>query len=218
MLLLGTGNVYLLANAWRFFSKINTFLCSFPQKTELDAPSAESNLPVNKRACHRSTLPPTLRALPHRFQPLRGFSRCLESHYLRPAAGCALSPWLPTGNSRWVTWPASHLLSTLLPSTPWEAAPLLTFWPTAACLGDLALTCPKKWLHSVSIISDNPANVSAVSSHTHRLSHEHLPSVRASFYKWIYFAQYNYLNCFLLCFTSCRWEFLWSGCDNFSFH
>lgn len=180
-----TGNVYVPANSWRFLGKINAFLCSFPQKTELDAPSAESNLPVNKRACHRSTLPPTRRALPHRLLHLRGFSRCLESHYLRPAAGCVLSPWLPTGNSRWVTWPASHLLSTLLPSTPWEAAPLLTFWPTAACLGDLALTCPKKWLHSVSIIYDNPANVSAVSSPTRRLSHEHYRAPAFSLVKFL---------------------------------
>lgn len=70
----------------------------------------------------------------------------------RPAADPrgALSPWLPTGNSRWVTWRASHLLSTPSPSTPWEATPPLTCWPTAACLGDLALTCPKRWPLSVS--------------------------------------------------------------------
>lgn len=157
------GYLHVYLCVWKFFTNINMSLCSFPQKTELEVRSAEPKpLPVNKRACHRSTLPPTPRALPRRFQLLRGFSRCLESHYLDPAAGCALSPWLPTGNSRWVTWPASHLLSTLLPSTPWEAAPLLTFWPTAACLGDLVLTCPKKWLRSVSIIDDNPANVSAL--------------------------------------------------------
>lgn len=89
----------------------------------------------------------------HTSQPCGGFQVSKEP---LPSASRLLwtlgdpSPWLQTGNSRWVTWPASHLLCTPFPSTPWEATPPSTCWPTAACLGDLGLTCPKRWLLSVS--------------------------------------------------------------------
>lgn len=113
---------------------------------EFDVPSINQRPPPSA--------PHILRAFARtRISTSTGISRCCECSP-QPLACCgplgAPSPWLPTGNSRWVTWRASHLLSTPSPSTPWEATPPLTCWPTAACLGDLVLTCPKRWLLSVS--------------------------------------------------------------------
>ncbi len=68
----------------------------------------------------------------------------------QPAFGNQPSPWEPIGNGRWVTWPASHLLSTPLPSIPCEATPPSTCWPTVACLDGLGRTFPKRWQRCVS--------------------------------------------------------------------